>query len=49
MVSMTGYWDTYQLDILMQLAIEMVMTSSERPPPSMQPSHDEARIIIADC
>jgi hypothetical protein len=45
---MTGYWDTYKLDIPMQLAMAMAMTSSERKPPSMPPSHDEAHTRIGD-
>jgi hypothetical protein len=54
---MTGYWNAYKLDIPMQLpmamaiamAMAMVMISSERKPPSMPPSQDEAHIMIADC
>jgi hypothetical protein len=45
---MTGYWDTYKLDIPMQLAMAMAMTSSERKPPSMPPSQDEAHTMIGD-
>jgi len=51
MVSMTGYWNTYKLDIpmAMAMAMAMVMMSSERKPPSIPPSQDEAHITIADC
>jgi hypothetical protein len=60
MVSMTRYWDAYKLDIPMQLPMAMAMgmgmemammrmMSSERKPPSMPPSQDEAHTIIADC
>jgi hypothetical protein len=51
---MTGYWDDYKGDIPMQLpmviamAMAMVMMSSERKPPSMPPSQDEAHTIIGD-
>jgi hypothetical protein len=52
-VSMTGYWNAYKLDIPMQwpmvMAMAMVMMSSERKPPSMSPSQDEAHIMIPDC
>jgi len=55
-MSMTGYWNAYKLDILMQLpmvmAKEMVraipMMSSERKPPSMPPSQDQAHTMIGD-
>jgi len=45
---MTGYWDTYKLDIPMPLAMVKVMMSSERKPPSMPPSQDVAHTMIAD-
>jgi hypothetical protein len=53
---MTGYWDASKLDILMQwhmamgmaLAIAMVMVTSERKPPSILPSQDEAHAMIGD-
>jgi len=47
---MTGYWDAYKLDIPMQwpMAMAMVMMSSERKPPSMPPSQDEAHTTIED-
>jgi len=56
MVSMTGYWNAEKSDILMHshkamamaMAIAMGMLSSERMPPSMPPSQDEARTIIGD-
>jgi hypothetical protein len=54
MVSMTGYWDGYKLDIPMQraivmaMAIVMVMMSSKRKPPSMPPSQDDAQTKIGD-
>jgi len=49
-VSMTGYWNAYKLDIPMQspMAMAMAMMSSERNPPSMPPSQDEAHTMIAD-
>jgi hypothetical protein len=46
MVSMTGYWNAYKLDIPMAMA--MVMMSSERKPPSMPPSQDETHTMIGD-
>jgi len=46
---MTGYWNAYKLDILpMAMAMAMVMMSSERKPPSMPPSQDEAHTMIGD-
>jgi len=49
MVSMTSYWDAYKLDIAMQWPMEMtMMNSSERKPPSMPPSQDEAHTMIGD-
>jgi len=50
MVSMTSYWNAYKLDIPMQslMAIAMAMMSSERKPPSMPPSQDEAHTMIGD-
>jgi len=42
---MTGYWDAYKLVIPMVMATAM-MNSSERKPPSMQPSQDEAHTMI---
>ena len=52
MVSMTGYWDAYKLDIPKQLpmvmVIAMAMMSSKRKPPSMPPSQDEAHTVIGD-
>jgi len=52
MVSMTGYWDAYKLDIPMQLAMAMAMAmammSCERKPPSTPPSQDEAHTMIVD-
>jgi len=47
-VSMTGYWNAYKLDIPMQspMAMVMAMMSSERKPPSMPPSQDEAHTVI---
>ena len=51
---MTGYWNAYKLDIPMQLpmamamAMAMAMMSSERKPPSMLPSQDEAHTTIRD-
>jgi len=53
---MTGCWDAYKLDIPMQwhmamamaLAIAMVMVTSERKPPSILPSQDEAHAMIGD-
>ena len=48
-MSMTGYWDAYKLDITMQWPMAMAMTnSSERKPPSMPPSQDEAHTMIGD-
>jgi len=51
-VRMTSYWDACKLDIPMQLpmvmAMWMVMMSSERMPPSMVPSRDEAHTMIGD-
>ena len=49
-VSMTGYWHAYKLDILMRrpMATAMAMMSSERKPPSMPPSQDEAHTMIGD-
>jgi len=57
-VSITGYWNAYKIDIPMQLLIAMakaivmatamVMMSSERKPPSMLPSQDEAHDMIWD-
>ena len=53
---MTGYWNAYKLDILMQLtvamamaigmAMAMVMISSKRNPPSMPPSQDVTHTMI---
>jgi len=37
MVSVTGYWNAYKLDIPIQLPMAMMMTS-KRKPPSMLPS-----------
>ena len=48
MVSMTGYWNAYKLDIPMAMAMVMVMVTSERKPPSILPSQDEAHIMIGD-
>jgi len=52
MVSMTGYWNAYKLDIPMQrpmaMAMAMMIISSERKPPSMPPSQDEAHNMIGD-
>jgi len=50
MVSMTGYWNAYKLDIPMQspMAMAMVMVTSERMPPSILPSQDEAHALIGD-
>jgi hypothetical protein len=54
MVSMTGYWNAYKLDIPMQspmampMAMLMAMMSSERKPPLMPPSQDEAHTKIVD-
>jgi hypothetical protein len=56
MVSMTGYWNAYKLDIPMQLpmamamamAMAMMMMSNERKPPSMPPSQDTAHTIVGD-
>ena len=52
---MTGYWDAYKVNIPMQLPIMMALVmamaminSSERKPPSMQPSQDEAHTKIGD-
>jgi hypothetical protein len=47
---MTGYWNAYKLDIPMQMAMAMamMMISSERKPPSMPPSQDEAHTMIGD-
>jgi hypothetical protein len=49
-VSMTGYWHAYKLDILMRrpMASTMAMMSSERKPPSMLPSQVEAHTMIGD-
>ena len=49
-VSMTGYWNAYKLDIpmAMAMAMAMAMMSSERKPPSMPPSQDEAHTMIGD-
>jgi len=38
MVSMTGYWNTYKLDIPMQLPLAMAMMGCERKPPLTPPS-----------
>jgi hypothetical protein len=60
MVSMTGYWNAYKLDIPMQLPMAMAMAmamamvmamamlSCERKPPSTAPSQDEAHTMIGD-
>jgi len=49
MVSMTGYWNAYKLDIPIQWLMTMVITkSSERKPPSMPPSQAEAHTMIGD-
>jgi hypothetical protein len=52
MVSMTGYWNAYKLDIPMQwamaMAMAMVMMSSERKPPSLPPSQNETHSMIGD-
>ena len=59
MVSMTRYWDAYKLDIPMQLPMAMAMAMvmemammmimiSERKPPSMPPSQDEALTVVGD-
>jgi hypothetical protein len=48
MVSMTGYWDAYKLDIPIVMAMAMVMMSSERKPPSLPPSQDETHSMIVD-
>jgi hypothetical protein len=52
---MTRYWDAYKLDIPIQLPMAMamvmamaMMNSSERKPPSMHPSQDEAHTVIGD-
>ena len=47
---MTGYWNAYKLDIPMQspMVMAMAMMSSERKPPSMPPSQDEAHSMIGD-
>jgi len=47
-VSMTGYWDAYKLDIPKAIAMAMVMVTSERKPPSILPSQDEALAMIGD-
>jgi len=53
-VSMTGYWDAYKLDIPMQwlmamtMTMAMAMTSSELMPPSMPPIQDESHTMIGD-
>jgi hypothetical protein len=49
-VSMTGYWDAYKLDIpmLSPMAMALAMMSSKRKPPSMPPSQDEADTEIGD-
>jgi hypothetical protein len=44
---MTGYWNGYKLDNPMQLPMAMMM-SSERKPPAMPPSQDEAPTMIGD-
>jgi len=51
MVSMTGYWDAYKLDIPMAraMAMAMAMMSSERKPPWLPKSQDETHTMIADC
>jgi hypothetical protein len=38
MVSMTGYWNAYKLDIPMQLPMAMAMMGCERKPSSTLPS-----------
>ena len=50
MVSMIGYWDAYKLDIpmAMTMATAMAVMSSERKPPLMPPSQDEAHTRIGD-
>jgi len=50
MVSMTGYWNVYKLDIPMQSRIAMMiaMMSWQRKLPSMLPSQDEAHGMIGD-
>jgi len=50
MVSMTGYWNAYKLDIPMQspMAMVMVMVTSEWKSPSILPSQDEAHAMIGD-
>ena len=50
MVSMTGYWNDYKLDIPMQspMAMAMAMMSSAWKPPSMPPSQDDAHTMIGD-
>jgi hypothetical protein len=50
MVSMTGYWNAYKLDIPMQspMAMPMAMMSSEQKPPLMSPSQNEAYTINGD-
>jgi len=55
-VSITGYWDAYKLDIpmtwhmamAMALAIVMVMVTSKRKPPSIPPCQVKAHVMIAD-
>jgi hypothetical protein len=52
---MTGYWNTYKLDIPMAMvmaigmAMAMVMMSSKRKPPWIPPSQDEAHNTVAGC
>jgi predicted amidohydrolase len=54
MVSMTGYWNAYKINIPMQLllamamAIAMAMMGCERKPASMPPSQDEANTTVGD-
>jgi hypothetical protein len=50
MVSMTGYWNAYKLDIPMRLpmAMPMAMMSSEQKPPLMSPSQNETYTINGD-
>jgi len=48
MVSMTGYWNAYKLDIPMAMAMAMAMMSSERKPPSMPKSQDNTYPMIGD-
>jgi hypothetical protein len=47
-VRMTGYWDAYKLDILMQspMAMATAIMSSKPKTPSMPPSQDEAHSMI---